>query len=94
MLDWQREMCKAQHKLVREVINNRVSVINKDGTLGWRTCEGTILVCPAVKGSGTVCGDTLSDEQQLSTNKRVQISCDAREPIRTENQDGAIEKVD
>ena len=28
----------------------RVSVINKNGTLGWKMSEGIVLTCPAVSG--------------------------------------------
>ena len=43
-----------------------VSVIKKDGTLGWKMCEGIILACPAVsdvRGDSARRRDTLSDEK-------------------------------
>ena len=57
-------------------------------------CEGTILVCPAVRSIQSERGDRVKPEKMLSANKRARISEKELEPINTENQDGAIVKTD
>ena len=64
-------------------------MITKEGSLGWKMCEGTILVCPAVRGSQSVRGDRIP-----TANKRARICVKVEEPIKSENNDGAIVKTD
>ena len=59
------------------VKEKRVSVVNKDGTVGWKMCEITTLACPLVN-PGRMCvtssNDCLSDERAGAiTNKRARI---------------------
>ena len=64
-------------RLQRVVKNKKVSVVNKDGTIGWKTCEVTTLVCPAVNSDASkvsVGGDSLSDEGAgRSANKKARF---------------------
>ena len=63
--------CAKHHtRLVREVTNKRVSVVTKEGSLGWKMCEGTILVCPAVR---RIRRDRVQPDIVLSANKRARI---------------------
>ena len=69
---------KHNTRVVRVVKEKRVSVVNKDGTVGWKMCEVTTLACPAVN-PGRTCvtrsNDCLSDEKGgAMTNKRARIS--------------------
>ena len=70
--------CANHNTRVQRVMKNkRVSVVNKDGTIGWKTCEVNALVCPAVnsgKSKVAVGGSSLSDEREgISTNKKARI---------------------
>ena len=85
---------KHQTKLVREVTNKRVSVITNEGSLGWKMCEGTILVCPAVRRIQSERGDRVQPDIVLSANKRARICENVKEPIKSEIKDGAIVKTD
>ena len=87
--------CAKHHtKLVREVTNKRVSVITKEGSLGWKMCEGTILVCPAVRRTQSDRGNTVKPDVVLSANKRARFCKSNEEPITSETEDGATVKTD
>ena len=74
--------CAKHHtRLVREVTKKRVSVVTKEGSLGWKMCEGTILVCPAVRRTEAERGDTVQPDIMLSANKRARICENVKEPI-------------
>ena len=68
---------KHNTRVQRVVKNKKMSMVNKDGTIGWKVCEVTELVCPAVySGASTVSvsNDSLSDERVgTTTNKRARI---------------------
>ena len=85
---------KHNTKLVREVTNKRVSVITKEGSLGWKMSEGTILVCPAVRRIQSERGNTVQPDVMLSANKRARICEKEKEPIKSEIKEGAIVKTD
>ena len=57
------------------VKNKRVSVVSKDGSIGWKFCDVTELVCPAANSGASkvaVSNDNLSDERGGTTaNKRA-----------------------
>ena len=75
-------------------MSKRVSVITKEGSLGWKMCEGTILVCPAVRRVQSERGDRIQPENMLSANKRARICEKEKEPIKSEIKEGAIVKTD
>ena len=70
-------MC-AKHniKAIRVLKTMRMSVINKDGPLGWRLCETTILACPVsqnVHETSAVSQNNQSD-RIFTANKKVRRS--------------------
>ena len=68
----------AQHntKLKRQIVKNRVSVVDKTGNVAWQIREGTILVCPLAHQSNSDDGNTviLNPERGNPINKRMKIS--------------------
>ena len=60
-------MCAKHNTRVQRVVKSKkMSVISKDGTVGWRFCDVTDLVCPAANSGASqvaVNDDNLSDEK-------------------------------
>ena len=70
--------CAKHNTRVQRVMKNkRVSVVNKDGSIGWKLCEFTVLECPAANSGASKVGgggDSLSDERAgATTNKKQRI---------------------
>ena len=63
-------------KLVRSVKDKKMSVINKDGSLGWTRREVTILACPYSTQGSDVIADSGSQGGSKSTNKKARIISD------------------
>ena len=63
-------------KLVRSVNYKKMSVINKDGSIGWTRREVTILACPYNTPSSDVTADSGSQGRDKSTNKKARITSD------------------
>ena len=63
-------------KLVRSVNYKKMSVINKDGSIGWTRREVTILACPYNTPSSDVTADSGSQGRDILTNKKARITSD------------------
>ena len=62
-------------KLVRSVALKKMSVVNKDGSLGWTRREVTTLACPyAAQSKDISTGSSASGGEVTSTNKKARIS--------------------
>ena len=68
---------KHNTRVQRVVKNKKVSVVSKDGFIGWKFCDVTELVCPAANSGASkvaVSNDNLSDERGGTTaNKRARF---------------------
>ena len=75
-------------KLVRSVAVKKMSVINKDGSLGWSRREVTTLACPyAAQSKDISASSSASGGRIASTNKKARISV-VQSPHRTQIEEG------
>ena len=62
-------------RVVRVVEQKKTSVVNKDGSIGWRMCEAVILACPVgSKNTSAVSNMNLSDNKDVIANKRARVN--------------------
>ena len=75
-------------KLVRSVVVKKMSVINKDGSLGWSRREVTTLACPyAAQSKDVSTSSSASGGGVASTNKKARISV-VQSPHKTQIEEG------
>ena len=61
--------------MVRVVEHKKTSVVNKDGSIGWRMCEAVILACPVGSRNTSAVSDmNLSDNKDVIANKRARVN--------------------
>ena len=62
-------------RVVRVVQHKKTSVVNKDGSIGWKMCEAVILACPVgSKNTSAVSNMNLSDNEDVIANKRARVN--------------------
>ena len=86
-------------KLVRSVVKKKMSVVNRDGSIGWTMREVTTLACPlATQGKG-IRSDSSADSPAIvgettSTNKRARILIDQPQSNTQYVKEGADTQLD
>ena len=71
-----------------------MSVVNKDGSVGWTRREVTTLACPRATQSKGVRSDSAIAGGVSTTNKKAQISVDQPQSSTQKNEAGADRLLD